>query len=102
MQAIAAVSLTVWAATATLLVFMIVNRIIPIRLDPEDEINGCDLTEHYFNKNCRTEEQPPIVNKFDVVSNFVIDPRNRAGQDCYNRHKQFHVNHTFDRDNERY
>lgn len=79
-QAISSLSLTIWASVSTLFILWIINKIIKIRLDPEDERKGCDLSEHFqaekFEKNYKlslTEDQ-----KNDKVEIF--------------RYKPFHVN----------
>jgi Ammonium Transporter Family len=109
-QAMAAVSITVWAAVATLLILWIVNNIIPIRLSPEDEIKGCDLTEHYLSKNWNNKVEmttkkiekvmeitTPIAHRFKGLT----EDRNQRDSDNFGRRKRFHSNHGFDRGDEK-
>ena len=37
-----------WGLLATYPIIWFVNKLIPIRLSPEDEIKGCDIVEHYI------------------------------------------------------
>lgn len=109
-QAISSLSLTVWAATAMLLIMYVVNSMVQIRLDPEDEIKGCDLTEHYVSKHHSTETQKPSVTLDKIINittpiaqRFVgsIENRNRLDFDKF-RNKNFHINEGFERDNDKF
>ncbi|XP_020902017.1 putative ammonium transporter 3 [Exaiptasia diaphana] len=45
-QLLAVVSISAWTITITLLELMFVNRILPLRVSPEDEAVGADRIEH--------------------------------------------------------
>lgn len=47
-QCFSIVCLFFWGLLSTYPIIWFVNKIIPIRLDPVDEIKGCDLVEHYM------------------------------------------------------
>lgn len=106
-QAISSVSLTIWAACATLTILWIVDHLMPIRLRPEDEQKGCDLTEHYLGESYGNEVQKslstldkiihittPIAQRF----NGSTDERNQRELDNFGRRKPFHTNQAFERD----
>lgn len=45
-QTLSALCLTCWGICSTFLLLYIVNKIIPIRMDPNEELLGADLMEH--------------------------------------------------------
>lgn len=47
-QCFSIVMLFFWGLLSTYPIIWFVNKVIPIRLDPVDEIKGCDLVEHYM------------------------------------------------------
>lgn len=47
-QSISVVCLFLWGSLATLPIIWCVNKIMPVRLDAEDELKGCDICEHYM------------------------------------------------------
>jgi len=47
-QCFSVLCLFLWGLLATYPILWFVNKVLPIRLSPEDEIKGCDLTEHYM------------------------------------------------------
>jgi hypothetical protein len=47
-QSFSVVCLLLWGLIITYPILWIVNSIIPIRLEPQDEILGCDLVEHFM------------------------------------------------------
>lgn len=109
-QAISAVSLTIWASTATLFILFIVNRIILIRLDPEDEKKGCDLSEHSLGESYGNEvlRSMTTLDKIIHISTPIAqrlahstEERNRRHTDSFGRRKPFHSNEAFDRGEER-
>lgn len=53
-QIISATCLTLWAGGACYVMMYLIDKIMPIRLTPEDEIAGCDYTEH-FKRECDEE-----------------------------------------------
>jgi Ammonium Transporter Family len=110
-QAISAISLTIWAAVATLLILWIVNNIIPVRLSPEDEIKGCDLAEHYMGENPGSEVQRSMTTLDKIIhittpiaQRFTgpIEDRNQRDSDSFGRRKPFHSNQGFERGDEKF
>lgn len=47
-QLFSVVCLFFWGLIVTFPIMWIVNKLIPVRLSPEDEIKGCDIVEHYM------------------------------------------------------
>jgi hypothetical protein len=47
-QTFSVVCLFLWGLLATYPIIWCVNKLIPIRLDPQDEILGCDIVEHFM------------------------------------------------------
>jgi Ammonium Transporter Family len=93
-QAIAAVSIAVWSAVAHLLIFLLVDNIIPIRLSEEDEIKGCDLTEHYSSENSCTELQKPMTT-LDKVMHITTPIAQRFTGTIENRNQRGNSNQSF-------
>jgi ammonia channel protein AmtB len=88
-QAISSISLTVWAATTTLGILFIINRIIRIRLNEDDERAGCDSTQHFQGENLKQ------IFKEETLHGGKMD-------DSRDRYKSFCVNRTFERSNENF
>lgn len=109
-QAISALCLTVWAATTTLIILFVVNKMTRIRLNPEDEKLGCDLAEHYLGKANGNELQKSMstLDKIIHITTPIAqrlagstDDRNDRGQrenDDFGRRKPYHANQGFERD----
>lgn len=93
-QAISVISVTIWSAVATLAILAFVDHMIPIRLDPEDEMQGCDITEHHSFETSGTEMQKsmstfdstftvstPVVRRFSgptgIIQSHEIDDHGR-------------------------
>uniref|UniRef100_A0A8D8GPY1 Ammonium transporter n=4 Tax=Culex pipiens TaxID=7175 RepID=A0A8D8GPY1_CULPI len=49
-QALSVVCLSVWGFCATYLLLWIINKFLPIRMTPEDELLGGDVVEHNLNR----------------------------------------------------
>lgn len=106
-QAISAISLSIWAASATIAILWIVNKIIEIRLEPDEEMQGSDLIEHDIitNLTYSSEEQnnreiiDKDLNDLSSVERFSgpIDDRNRQNI-VFGRRQTFHTNQSFERD----
>lgn len=47
-QSFSVVCLFFWGLIITYPIIWLVNKAIPIRLEPEDEILGCDIVEHFM------------------------------------------------------
>ncbi|XP_017035778.1 putative ammonium transporter 2 [Drosophila kikkawai] len=45
-QTLSALCLVCWGICSTFLLLFVINKIIPIRMDPHEELLGADLTEH--------------------------------------------------------
>lgn len=50
-QCLAALCLLSWGVLTTFILLWIINKIVPIRMDPNEELLGADLTEHKINHN---------------------------------------------------
>jgi Amt family ammonium transporter len=48
-QSLAAFCLCSWGILSTFVLLWIINKIVPIRMDPNEELLGADLTEHKIN-----------------------------------------------------
>lgn len=53
-QALSVVCLSVWGFFATYLLLWIINKFLPIRMTPEDELLGGDVVEHNLNRPVTT------------------------------------------------
>lgn len=103
-QAISAISLSVWAAVVTVIILFIVNQIIPIRLEPEHELLGCDLSEHYLNES--SNEMQKSLSTIDriihvttpIAKRFAGSTESRSNRemDDFGRRKAFHTNHGYE------
>lgn len=47
-QCFSVVCLFLWGLLSTYPILWFVNKLLPIRLDPMDEIKGCDIVEHFM------------------------------------------------------
>lgn len=79
-QTFSAMVLFLWGLIVTYPIIWTVNKLIPIRLEPQDEILGCDITEHFMGdeneKMLATLDRIQISNvKFGGPQvNFSISP----------------------------
>jgi ammonium transporter, Amt family len=48
-QCLTALCLASWGVLSTFILLWIINKIVPIRMDPNEELLGADLTEHFVN-----------------------------------------------------
>lgn len=48
-QCLAALCLLSWGILTTFILLWAINKIVPIRMDPNEELLGADLTEHHIN-----------------------------------------------------
>lgn len=107
-QSISAVSLMIWGASATLVIIWTVDQILPIRLSPEDEIRGCDISEHHLGDAQGTEIQKPLTTTLDKIISITTpiarrfsgasDERHQKEMDNFGHRKVFHTNQAFERD----
>lgn len=65
-QTISVTCLFLWGLIATYPILWIVNKLIPIRLSPEDEILGCDVVEHSMSDEA--EKTLPLLDKAQMMS----------------------------------
>jgi Ammonium Transporter Family len=106
-QAISAISLTLWAMSATTIIIWTVNKIVPIRMDPEDEKKGCDLTQHYWGENYSTELQKSMSTLNKIITITTPIAQRLAGSsdhrdaDNFGRRKPFYRNNAFEHHEER-
>lgn len=98
-------SLSVWAAVVTVIILFIVNKIIPIRLDPEDELLGCDSSEHHLDENSSNEVQKSLstIDRIIHVTTPIAkrfagstESRSNREMDDFGRRKAFHTNHGYE------
>lgn len=84
-QAISSIVLTVWAGLMTVAILFVINKIIKIRLDPEDELKGCDLSEHFQGES--------FAKSYEISS-----PQEHTAENdgSFDRYKPFHVNQAFE------
>ena len=61
-QTFSVVCLFLWGFIITYPIIWIVNQIIPIRLDPQDEILGCDIVDHFMG-----DEKEKALATFDGI-----------------------------------
>lgn len=50
-QALSALCLMSWGVLSTFILLYFINKFIPIRMDPNEELLGADLVEHHVNHN---------------------------------------------------
>lgn len=100
--------LFLWGLIITYPILWFVNKLIPIRLDPVDEIKGCDIVEHYMGDE-NEKMLAPLDNiqisnmKFNGPQvNFNIPPNSYNDTykefDTLGKRKPFHVNQGYERD----
>lgn len=108
-QAFSVTCLFIWGLVATYPILWIVNKIIPIRLSPQDELVGCDIIEHYMGDEkdvLPLNRVQPHEIKFGIpAANFQIGSNGfSSGNDSYrefdtlNKRKPYSVNVTSDHD----
>lgn len=104
--------LFLWGLIITYPIIWIVNKLTPIRLDPHDEVLGCDLVEH--NMGDEYKKMLPSINEMQMtntrlagaqVSLTLAPPPNPYYNETYKefdtpgKRKTFHLNHGYERDN---
>ena len=104
-QSISAISLMIWAGISTLFLIWFVDKILPIRLSPEDELKGCDITDLFLGEDTGTVARKSIATLDKIIS--IASPiarrfsaTNSDGKhqkDDFGRRKIFHVNEAFER-----
>lgn len=109
-QAFSCTCLFFWGLIATYPILWFVNKLIPIRLSPEDELIGCDIIEHYMGDE---KELIPLNSvqmnnvKFRIpqsnfqVSNSTYSSTNESYKefDTLGRRRPYSVNVGFEHDN---
>lgn len=69
-QVISAICLSIWAAGAGYVMMYLIDKITPIRLTPEEEITGCDYTEHFkreCDEDCACYEMQTPLSPLDKI-----------------------------------
>jgi Ammonium Transporter Family len=103
-QAISAISLTLWAMSATTIIIWFVNKVVPIRLDPDDEQKGCDLTQHHWGDSYSTELQKSMSTFGKIMTITTPIAQRLAGSsshqdsDSFGRRKPFYRNNAFEQE----
>lgn len=94
-----------WAGVATLSILAVVNFIMPIRLSPEEETQGCDITEHHLKVITGTELQKSLstIDRILTVSTPIAmrfagptEMKNTREIDDFGRRKGFHTNRGYE------
>lgn len=105
-QVISAVSLMMWAAFATIVIIWTVDHIIPIRMDPEDELKGGDITDLYLGATSEIVVRKSITTLDRIISiatpiarrfSGTVDDKYQRDFENFGRRKMFHTNEAFDR-----
>lgn len=101
--------LILWGLIATYPILWIVNKITPIRLEPEDEIKGCDLVEHFMGDENEKMLALPILDNvrfggqqvnFNMIPIITHNRRESLKEfDTLGKRKPFHLNQSFDHEN---
>lgn len=103
--------LFLWGLIVTYPIIWIVNKVIPIRLEPQDEIMGCDLVEHYMGDE--NEKMFPPLDQVQIANmringaqvSFAL-PSNAYSSGSYKefdtlgKRRSFHLNHGYEKDGE--
>lgn len=109
-QTISAISLTLWAMSATTIIIWGVNKVVLIRMDPEDEKAGCDMTQHYWGESNSTDMQKSMstLGKIITITTPIAqrlagssEERNRRDANNFDRRKPFYRNNAFEQHEER-
>lgn len=104
-QSFSVCCLFLWGLIITYPIIWIVNKLIPIRLDPQDEILGCDIVEHFMGDE--NEKMLPPLDQVQIASmRMAGSPANYANPsietykefDTVERRRTFHLNHGYERD----
>lgn len=100
-QCFSVLCLFFWGLLSTYPIIWFVNKLIPIRLDPVDEIKGCDLVEHYMGDESEiplTAHQNSQLAALKIggpVTSFAIPPIENLSFrefDTNATHRPFHAN----------
>lgn len=76
----------IWAGSATLAIIWTVDHILPIRLSPEDEIIGCDISEHHLGVSHSTEVQKAVTTTLDKIISITTPIARRLSGGIDERH----------------
>ena len=104
-QCFSIVCLTLWGLICTYPILWTINKIIPIRLDPKDELIGSDLVEHYMGDDLE-KLIPAALDNVRVPSTTFGTNHSQFGLKSYpyngsgsvSRRTQFQNNHAFEYD----
>ncbi|KAI8045882.1 putative ammonium transporter 2 [Drosophila gunungcola] len=73
-QTLSAFCLICWGICSTFLLLYVINKIIPIRMDPHEELLGADLTEHRIRHS-----QIGLSRAISALAPIKVDLKNVAG-----------------------
>ncbi|XP_001359892.2 putative ammonium transporter 2 [Drosophila persimilis] len=73
-QTLSALCLASWGICSTFLLLYVINKIIPIRMDPHEELLGADLTEHRIRHS-----QIGLSRAISALAPIQVDLKNIAG-----------------------
>jgi hypothetical protein len=105
-QILSAVCLTLWSAVMTLFILWLTNTFfVKIRLDPEHELLGCDLAEHWDDEDDVRRFETAVSattmeNILTAVPQKYICPcqatNSEATNDNLNKRRAFYINKSFE------
>jgi hypothetical protein len=109
-QIISATFVTIWGAFATLFMIWFVDLTLKVRLTPEEEMIGCDYTEHNIGENpdkTLQRRRPSTLDKINeriieiatpIAQRFAgnIDPILKKEEEHFGKRKAFHTNQGFE------
>lgn len=94
-----------WGLIITYPILWCVNKLIPIRLSPEEEILGCDVTEHFMGEEHEKLVLSQISNiKLGTPQVIFSSPPNDYNEtykefDTLGKRRTYHLNQGFDPEN---
>ena len=100
-QTFSALCLFLWGLLATYPILWCVNKLIPIRLTPEEETMGCDFVSHYMGDEkefLQSLDRVQIESSTENITKTTNHYNNNNEFDNLNKRKPFHVNYGYERD----
>lgn len=102
-QCFSILCLTLWGALITYIILWSINKFIRIRMDPQDEILGADLVEHYMGDDI-DKMISKVLDKIKNEHHTSSDPKIVHILESYTQHnsngnrKRFQNNFAFEHD----
>lgn len=102
-QCFSIICLTLWGALITYPILWSINKFIRIRMDPQDEILGADLVEHYMGDDI-DKMIAKVLDKIKKEHHVPIDPKIVHVLESFSQHnsngnrKRFQNNFAFEHD----